>query len=217
MSPFPLSYSRLSLYEKCPAQYKFRYIENIPTEKGKAAQRGTDLHASIEGFLEGHKTTIHKEVVSIKQTLVHVKKNNPFVEHKIAFNEDFKAVVPWKDPAAWFRMVLDSAYLYGDEAHVQEWKSGKVYDDHADQRKLYAVGALGEWGAMQEAIVVTHYIDQGKKVTLRVERGRRTILAGQYTQRINVLAREKHWAPRPGKYCYWCSYSRYKGGPCKVG
>jgi CRISPR/Cas system-associated exonuclease Cas4 (RecB family) len=214
---FPASYSRLSCYEKCPQQARFRYIDKIPQgPKGPAATRGTELHTSAENFLRGDSQIIHKDIAILRNTLVVVKQSQPFIEHKIAFSQNFAKRVAWDAPDVWFKMVLDSAYLENSTVHVQEWKSGKVYDHHVDQRALYAVGAHGEWPVTM-AHVSTYYIDRGTKKTLWVDSQKRKMLVGRFNQRLELMGNEKIFAPRPGQYCRWCDYSRFKGGPCKVG
>ena len=46
-----VSYSRLSCYEKCPQQFKLRYLDGLPCPVGKAAQLGKVVHAVIASYL----------------------------------------------------------------------------------------------------------------------------------------------------------------------
>jgi CRISPR/Cas system-associated exonuclease Cas4 (RecB family) len=213
---FPASYSKLSTYEKCPQQAKFRYVDMLNPPKTQQMARGTSLHSSAEGYLLRQKTTIAAPLVSLLPVLKVVRDSKPHIELKIAFNHDFEKVVDWKDKKAWFRMVLDSAYVEPTEAHVQEWKSGKEYDDHEDQRNLYAVGALGMW-PVKYANVTTYYMDLRKKKTLRLDRPQAKLAGWRFAERVEAMGRDKHLTPRPGYYCRWCPFSRFVGGPCKVG
>ena len=217
MSLFPASYSKLSTYETCPDKAKYRYILNIQEEKGPAAQRGTDLHASAENYLLGNKTSVRKELTSIIPALRETKKNKPVIEHKIALTRGLEKVVDWKSDKAWFRLVLDAAYAVEQTLHIQEWKSGKMYDDHVDQRQLYAIGGLAQWPLVEGAVVTTHYIDLKNTVDVRVDRQRATLLTWHFNERLEAMERDQRFGPRPGIYCRWCPYSRYKGGPCRVG
>jgi hypothetical protein len=99
---------------------------------------------------------------------------------------------------------------------VQEWKSGKIYDDHEDQRNLYGVGAIGMWD-VPEAVVTTYYIDQRKQMTLRLTRPQAKLVGWRFAERVEAMGRDRHLNPRPGYYCRWCNFSRFKNGPCKVG
>jgi hypothetical protein len=215
-SLFPASYSKLSTYETCAAKVKFRYIEKVPSKKGPAAERGTKFHSSIEGYLLGEKTTLHREVASIKSVVMRVAKLQPVIEQKMALKHDLLTPVDWKSPEAHFRLVIDCAYTEPTKAYVQEWKSGKVYEDHASQRRIYGMGALILWPNATEAEVTTYYIDQKHNEPLLVKRPELTLMAWQLQQRLEKMAEDKWFAPRPGKYCFWCDYSKKKGGPCKI-
>lgn len=48
----PWSYSKLSLYKKCPSAFKFRYVDKIRTPTGDAAERGIRIHADLEDFIK---------------------------------------------------------------------------------------------------------------------------------------------------------------------
>lgn len=45
-----LSYSHLTTFEKCPLQYRFRYIEKIPVPPSKHISFGNSIHSTIEQF-----------------------------------------------------------------------------------------------------------------------------------------------------------------------
>jgi len=214
---FPASYSKLSTFEKCALQAKFRYIDKLPTPKSVKAQRGTDIHQTIEDYLLGKAETFHESLWRMNDVLRMVRSKSPLVEGKMAFSRGFETMVDWKSGDAWFRMVLDAAYPEGAAVIIPEWKSGKMYDDHTEQRKLYAIGGLAQWPDKESAMVTTYYTDLGRKVTAQVDRGQRILLVGQFTERVERMENEKHFAPRPGNYCRWCGYSRYQGGPCRVG
>jgi len=212
---FPASFSRLSLYETCALKMKFRYRDKLSTPKGPAASRGTLLHSSIEDYILGKKDTLHSEIADLHETFTQVKEDpKPFVELKLAFSEGFVKVVPWTSSQAHFRMVLDAGNVFPDKVVIREWKSGKMYDEHYDQRKTYALGSIIKWNLPVE--VVTHYLDLRKQEASRGEVADRKVWAWHLTQRLETMANDRHFAPRPGHYCHWCDFSKRKGGPCTV-
>ena len=215
---FPASYSKLSTYEKCPDQAKYKYVLKMREPKGPAAERGSALHSSAEAYLLGEKTTIRKELIPIVKVLKETKKAKPDIERKIALTRGLSKVVDWYSELAWFRMVLDAVYPIERTVQVLEWKSGKVYDDHEDQRQLYAIGALVLHPKASEAVATTHYIDQrGLTTNTRMDRKRANLMAWHFNERLETMERDTRFGPRPGFYCRWCPFSRYKGGPCKAG
>ena len=46
-----LSYSSISLYQRCPRKWKFRYIEKVPTKASEALAFGGAIHNTIEDYL----------------------------------------------------------------------------------------------------------------------------------------------------------------------
>lgn len=214
---FPASYSRLHTYETCALKAKFQYVDKLPRLKGPAASRGTKLHTSAEGFLLGEKSTIHKDLLPIKKILINVRANQPLIEYKIALDFSLLKVVEWKSADARFRLVIDSAFFpSGKVMDIQEWKSGRVYPEHEDQRRTYAHGSFAEWPQLEEVNVSTYYIDQGHSEELQAKRPDVKVMAWQLQQRLETMENDKHFAPRPGRYCNWCDYSKKKGGPCRV-
>lgn len=210
----PWSYSKLSLYEKCPAQAKYRYVERRPSPKHPAAQRGTDAHQTMEDFLLGKSKILHEVVEPFRHVLKAVKRKDPFVEFKIAVNRNWQ-LVPWD--VSYGRSVIDSAYIEGNRVEIQEWKTGKMYDDHAEQRKLYLVFAGIQWPAAHDYHIQSYYFDLGKKKGLEMTKEELKDVRADFSARIQIMEGDDIMSPRPGHYCGWCAFSRYKGGPCKKG
>jgi len=48
--PKQFSYSQITAYEKCPYQYKMRFLLGIPTEEGFQASLGRSIHKTLEEF-----------------------------------------------------------------------------------------------------------------------------------------------------------------------
>ena len=213
--PFPTwSYSKLSLYEQCPAKYKFRYVDKLSTPKGAAASRGTMIHEGVEAFLLGKAETIPREAADFWDIIKEVKKHKPKIEHKIGFCQNWKAVA-WED--AWGRSVIDAGYKVGKEAIVPEWKSGKIYEDHADQRRLYATLAYLVWPDIKKSTAKTYYFDQKTIKSCEVLPEHVEEITTGFSQRVYFMHTDDEYAPRPTWSCAYCDYSRLKGGPCKKG
>ena len=208
------SYSKLSLYEKCPAQYNFRYVENFPTEKSTAASRGTEIHASIEDYLLGKSEKLHESVEHKRPFFDKLALKEPLIEEKLAIDNKWN---PAQWETAWGRMVVDSYYTTRNKVVVQEWKSGKQYDDHTEQRKLYGVTLLGKYADRSAAVIRTIYTDLNKNVREVVTRDDMAPIQEDFTRRVRFMHRDDLMSPRPGWYCRFCPFSRVKDGPCRVG
>jgi len=212
--PFTWSYSKLSLYEQCPAKYKYRYLDKITTPKGAAASRGTMIHEGVENYLHGRAETVPVEAVNFWEIIKEVKSHRPKIEHKVAFDHSWKSV-GWED--GWGRSVLDAAYCKKNHAHIQEWKSGKIYDDHADQRRLYATLGFVVWPEAEKVTIHTYYFDQGVKKGLTIEPEHVEDIVADFSRRAYFMEIDEEFAPRPSWSCNYCDYSRVKGGKCRKG
>jgi RecB family exonuclease len=45
-----LSYTKINIYEKCPLQYKYQFVDELPIEPSPARSFGESLHAALEWF-----------------------------------------------------------------------------------------------------------------------------------------------------------------------
>jgi hypothetical protein len=214
-----LSYSGWSTYDKCPAKYKYSYIDKLArSEPGEAAQRGTKIHDSVEKFFQ-EGTPVSVEIRDTYQPWLEslAEEANCAPEWEWGVNDiwghaDFK-----DDNAAWrgFFDLKAVPLARGDELYVYEWKTGKIYDDHAHQSSLYAaVGlCLHPWAS---SVTVTNvYFDQGKNVERKTTRKELPAVIDIWNSRRQQVMNDDLMSPTPSFACRWCNFSKANGGPCR--
>ena len=212
-----ISHTRVSMYEQCPQSVKFRYELKLKGPKSTAASRGSDIHNSIEKYiLKGKGKYLHKDVKKWKHLFKFIRSKAPFVEEKLGVNKKWKNET-WDDGKAYIIGVVDAAYLEGNMIEGQEWKSGKMYDNHADQRDLYSALLMARWPASQKVRMTSYYLDLGKQKSITYTHEQIEPIRREFQQRIDFMENDKILAPRPGWYCKWCPYSRFVNGPCRKG
>lgn len=222
------SFSQWERYNQCPANWKYKVRDRLPTSPaGPAAQRGLEIHATIEAYINGAQPwTLHP---AIKPDYVHVfdefrrwSGGDRWTERKLGMDKEWSWASP-EDPEKHVLMVLDVVAFHKPKAgaygklKIGEWKSGKPKDTHKDQRTIYALGGLTWWQA-DEVEVETHYVE-GTADTERLIAKRSALpkLIRIWDDRFKQMEDDKICAPRPGRHCDWCDFSRLKGGPCRVG
>ncbi len=210
------SLSALSSYEKCPAQYKYRHIERLPVNfKSDAAARGTELHATIESFLKGTITELPNEINFYTQYLTQLKGREIYPEHKVALTRDWE-VTEWDGDLCWYRGIFDLKISgAGDEVTIIDWKTGKIYPEHDDQKSLYSLAAFSESPTVQRVRAIHVYLDLGKNREKTYDRQQLHELRASWNSRVLKLEQETEWLPNPNFMCRYCSFSRMNGGPCK--
>lgn len=138
-----------------------------------------------------------------------------YPEHKIAVDEHWK-VCGWEDPNAYMRSVIDLKYVVSPLSVVNyDWKTGKIYDDHVDQKTLYAVIVSAEHPEALEIRSIHVYVDLGKNTEQVYHRDQIPAMRARWNQRIESVAEDREHIPSPGYHCRWCGYSKIVGGPCR--
>lgn len=206
------SLSSLGTWEQCGLKYKLKYVDKISDRPSEAATRGTDNHALIEAYLKGE-VAILPSVLSFYQSFLSGLKLYPvFPEHRIALDKNW-SLVDWKD--GWFRCVLDLKLIDGTGAVVYDWKTGKMYDDHYDQKELYALAVLSENPEITRVRSVHVYLDLNKHTERTYERSDLISRRQGWEARVSKMEADKEYIPNPSWKCRFCSFSKFKGGPCQ--
>lgn len=212
------SLSSLSTYEKCPLQYKLRYIDGVGTSySSPAAERGTKLHGAIESFLTGKADELPLEINFYTQYLTQLKNHTIFPEHTICLDREWTPVRP-EDESRWYKGILDLKVTEGSEpteATVIDWKTGKIYDSHDDQKSLYSLAVFAEEPTVQRVRAIHVYLDLGKNREKIYDRSQMHELRASWDSRVLKLENEKEFIPNPSFMCRYCAFSRGNGGPCR--
>ena len=213
------SYSSWQAYKQCPFKFKCAYIERLPQPSSEALERGNLIHAAAEDFLNGKRATIDPALMKFESHIKELKRmRNLKVEQAMAFTSTWEPCA-WDDPSVWLRMKLDVLRPVGTNgAFVGDWKTGKVYNDHAEQLGIYALGCFK--GIEVEVVLAEDwYVDSGLKS--KTETFNRNIderpLQRMWEGRAERMFNDKTLAPTVNKFCKWCAFSKGKGGPCKHG
>jgi hypothetical protein len=210
---FKWSLSSLSTYEKCPAQYKYRYIDGLTSAKGAAAARGVSTHAVVEGYLKGELTAVTSELSFYQGFLDELKKAGAKSEEKLALTKSWE---PTAWDGAWWRGILDClVFPTPEEAILYDWKTGKIYPDHDDQKALYSLAVLSTFPAVRFVRAVHVYLDLGKNQQKGYSQSQVHMLREFWGNRVARLERDVNFITKPGFYCRYCPFSRAQNGPCK--
>lgn len=209
------SYSMLTCWEKCAAQYNFRFNLHMKEEVTGAAMRGTSYHGHIEAYIKGEPAPLLPSLQPAFSLIERLKDNKVSVEQKIGLDENWQPT-EWKD--AWYRCVLDAVEQPDNGTlPVWEWKTGKHWPEHEDQRQLYGLAGLALYPAAQVGKVQVngYYLDDHTMDVTVLDRETVKEVKKEFEMRSDIMAKDKTYAARPGFYCRWCAYARSKGGPCK--
>jgi hypothetical protein len=220
------SYSRLQVYNKCPRQAKYKFVDRLPEgPEGPAIVRGKLLHDASAALVAGQRPTTwddeQERLFTPRLPLYNSMHEHGFKpEQQAAFTIDWEPT-DWFGPRAWLRVVFDAVGTdQPGTLSVLEVKSGKVYPEHKEQETLYAAAGVALDPSAKEIEVGMLYLDQP---TLPVKATRYSAeqakaLQPVWEEKARPMLTDTIFPARAGPYCQWCPYSgRHRNGPCEVG
>lgn len=211
----PWSLSRLRTFETCPAKYEYRYLQKIAQgEPSAAAARGSSIHKAIEVAVKtgGDLPEEAGHLVNSYINMQRMSGNKVYPEYDLKLDHDWKMIVagPY-----WYHGILD-LFVLGDKiANVDDWKSGKMYPSHDDDKEMYALAVFCAYPEVEEVVTQYHYMDLGKVVPKVFHRPMVEPAQERWTRRVHRMEQATEFIPKPQYGCRYCDYSKAKGGPCR--
>jgi hypothetical protein len=213
------SLSKLGTFEQCAAKYKFRYLDKIPQgAKSAAASRGIDLHETIDAFLKRGIDGPLQPPLDFYQGFLDTLRQIDGVLPEFQFGVDRSWVAvdeEWNSPNLWLRAVFDLLVPpISDQIEIFDWKSGKIYENHRDQRELYACLALAKYPTAKRIRSTSVYLDVGQQRGEVYEINDIIDARSRWANRLGRLDTATEFPFNPQYSCRWCNYSKAQGGPC---
>lgn len=215
-----ISYSGLTMFEKCPRSFQLKYIIKHPEPEfvgSPAMERGSRLHQAAEDYVNQEIQELPKDLKGKEgffDRMIELGSAQPELEFNLT--EDWQSIPFVQKEDGFIRGIIDMVLPQGDLLEIMEYKTGKVYDTHVDQRSLYSMAGLVMFPEAKVCRTTTVYFDLGgADKTTTVERENLETLKWSWTRRVNKTKPVGQPYPmRPGFQCKWCSFSKKKGGPC---
>ena len=217
------SFSRVILYEKCPASYEWQYElgNKQPFDPNGAAARGLRMHDAVEQWHLG-KADLEEEWVTPKiakhlNTYYNDPKWVAIPEFEFALTKDWEPT-EFDAEDAYIRGYMDCLFVNESEnlLAIDEYKSGQEWPEHPDQKALYGMVAMILYPLVNSVPAVGVYFDKNKLVPTTYNRPALFSMKMNWKRRIDRMAIPMYPA-RPGRHCMWCPKSYKKGGPCQLG
>lgn len=229
------SNSRLGVFEQCHLRTKLQVVDGIPEPQrplppGKsehAHDRGSRIHAAAEMYVRGGVELI-EELRWFKPELDAARalfaEGRASLEGEWAYDAEWSPVA-WMSSDCWCRIKCDLV-VFPDptSAIVVDYKSGKRYRNeakHAEQGRLYAMGAFLRYPQLEALAVELWYTDLDELHDMVFTREEAMAFLPGFQRRGLALTTELEFAPNPNSFsCKWCPYKPaiYGGtGHCSVG
>jgi CRISPR/Cas system-associated exonuclease Cas4 (RecB family) len=217
-----LSHSRMKTHEQCPRKAKYKFIDKLKEPSNEAMERGSTIHKELENWMielldKGESdvpipsTGAYAAVQArVKELVEEGYSISP--ESQVAFTREWEPC-DWFAPNTWMRVVYDFVAVGPDHVVVADYKTGKVYDDHEEQAKLYAMGCFHEHD-VSSVEVVFYYLDQSSMQVYNYTRDDIYLLNVGILERANRVNMDRLFPTNPSYKCRWCHFRKENGGPC---
>jgi CRISPR/Cas system-associated exonuclease Cas4 (RecB family) len=210
------SYSRLKTWEECPAKAKYKFLLKLPEPDSPYAARGTDLHELAENYIKGTVIDCPPPLVDVKEYLDALKHESTKTEMQVAFDDNWEPC-EWFSVKTYCRVIFDAVKREGAKATVVDHKTGKKYDEHTDQLRLYALASFMLWPDVEEIEAQVIYIDHAERLRMTFHRSSVEELKAYWEGRANKMRSDDMFSPTPNPKCKWCHFRKSNGGPCVFG
>jgi PD-(D/E)XK nuclease superfamily len=220
------SFSVYAQYLKCPFSVCLDKIMRIKIEEppNPHFEKGNRIHESADVFIGGMgRKKLEPELEKLKPLLDGLRTAKARTEQEWAFTRDWNPTA-WFAKDAWLRIKTDVCVDRQDppEVDIIDWKTGKLYEDHKQQRSLYALGGLQlvqigalAGGSKEVKLTAQHiYIDTGQRATESFVMKNLASLKREWLARIKFMMSDTQFKTHTGFHCRYCKFRKSAGGPC---
>lgn len=221
LGPVPQwSMSRLFDFEACPHAVYLTKVCKAPNPSGPAAERGTQIHNHIEGYIQGEHADVIKEMQGFIKLIDLLREEyaeaRVEVEGDWAFDRQWNAT-GWSAPDCWARMKLDAIHFESpSSAMVIDWKTGKKFGNelkHNQQGMGYAIAAFCRYPELEYVGVKFAYLDKHDELKGGYTRAQADLLRPGLTHRADLMTTATSFEPQPSFHaCRWCPHAKVQEG-----
>ena len=222
------SYSVYTQYLKCPLSVCYDKVQKIRIKEPPNPHfvKGDRIHLNAETYVSkvGKPPKLTEGLEKFADRLAALRKAKARTELEWAFTRTLSPT-GWFDNDAWLRMKIDACAETKAPPCVDivDYKTGKLYEDHKQQRTIYALGGLQlvQIGALcngdkDTKVTAAHlYTDTGFKAEETFTLKNLPSLKREWEARIKEMLADTVYKANPGRACRFCRFGKSKGGPCQ--
>lgn len=221
MAGFSFSYSRWSLWRKCPQAFRYKTIDKLPDPAGTAMLRGREVHTAMEKYVTGEVDERPKEAGKFTAMVDAIRAWEPdlrLVEQQMGYDRHQRPA-QWFGPNTYYRFVWDVGLL--DAAmptHVEivDWKTGKPYGSYTDQMQLFSIPAFLKYPKAETVRTHLVFLDNEYTDSMTFTRDQFPTINDTWRANAAMMEADQSFPATPSRdACRFCNFSRHKGGPCQ--
>lgn len=219
--PDEWSFDHWQTWDRCPTQYRYRFIENASVQNNLELERDGRIHKSLARYLiSSCNDLLPPEVTDPNQRQLYAEMQahqRKQVEQKWGFSRNWREC-GWTGSHTWVRAISDVVLFYNEDdiVEVVDHKTGERCGSNDDQVELFALTAFERFGIAAKNGVKTRliYIDSDQQHEAFFLGSDMDRIREKWTLRADKMLADRKWIPRPSDNCRDCPFGLSKGGPC---
>lgn len=228
---FAFSYSRWTLWKKCPKAYKMMNIDKIDTgPTPPALLAGRKVHDDVANYIMGKADSMPERLdknfsvlgKELAWTYDNMQTGIVQVEKQLAFDRDIKPC-SWFGKNAWARFIWDVLVVDAPKvpdvtyAAAVDWKTGKPYGSYDDQMQIFSLPAFWMYPNLQRFTGHLLYLDTGDDKEFEITREQfYDGIERTWIGNIKMMEADVSFQPTPSfDSCKFCEFGKKNLNMCE--
>jgi len=217
-------------HASCPLKFRFQRIDRLPEPHtpGGPLERGKEIHGMLAEYLTYGDWPFDKEIPLVLSATWHpildaLRAEGARAEEQLSFTKAWERC-EWYADDVYARFIFDvivpPSEANDQTVRVVDWKTGRKYDTHIMDARLYALAALKMHPDAKRADVQFLYVDRApaaKGISYACERKVVPELEAFAELFNHDFLNDTLYPARPGPHCNWCYQRKSNGGQCAFG
>ena len=189
------------MYEQCPHAHMYRKIVKLKEEPSWHLTNGNYVHKLAENYLLGIIKEIPKELGKFRKEFANLLEAGALPEEEFVFDNKWQLMKnAWKNKDAWLRSKLDARI----DNYIIDFKTGKIYDAHVHQGRLYANLFMMANPDVDEVDIEFWYLSSGQVTNFEFKREDLERDVAEWERRVSIMHNDTTYEPTPHQYCRNC-------------
>jgi len=217
MSFKPYSFSKISVYENCPRQFKYKYIDKLPTAPKDMTPllKGSAVHNILENYPNKGTHKLQEKYQFIVDEFLDsdYKKlfDYPNLREQAIALDDTLSPKPYGKNVL-FRGYIDYMCFIDGILHIIDWKTGKLKDlkyQNFNQLLFYSIYMFKKYPKVNQIKIRYVYIEHKLENSILLDRKYLSKYINDLITIIDKIENEKTFPKNKQVLCNWCDYQEF--------
>jgi hypothetical protein len=181
----------------------YQRIVKLPEPSSYHLTRGNAIHKVAEEYLLGQFEDVPIVLSKFATEFKNLRSKGAIPEQALVLKNDWSLLggeEVWTDPQAWLRLKIDAKL----DNYLVDFKTGKQYEEHKEQGKLYATVEMAITG-VEEVDVEFWYLDSGAvSDPLTFYRKNMQQYIDEYNSAVFTMHNDTTFEPKVNQWCKYC-------------